>query len=99
MPLDRVEHPREGDPDKYIALKKFQTLLHICIRISEICEHATIIVARISLDLPVDASPLHGEDARPGVHEVSDDLAAGVSHDALVVVALVSVARERGRVF
>ena len=81
-----------------IAFKKFQTLLHICIRQSEIGEHSTLIVAR-SLDLPVDASPLDGEDARPGVHEVGDDLAAGVSHDALVVVTLVPVARERGWVF
>ena len=53
---------------------------------------------RSSFDLPVDASPLDGEDARPGVHEVGDDLAAGISHDALIVVTLVAVARERGRV-
>ena len=74
--------------------------MHICIRISEVhvCEHSAIIVAR-SLDLPIDASPLHSEDARPGVHEVGDDLAAGISHDALVVVTLVAVTRERGRVF
>ena len=70
-----------------------------CIFASEYLKYATIIVARSSLDLPVDASPLHGEDARPGVHEVGDDLAAGVSHDALIVVTLVAVARERGRVF
>ena len=50
-------------------------------------------------DLPVNASSLHGEDARPGVHEVRDDLAARVGHDALGPVTLVAVTRERGWVF
>ena len=36
VPLDRVEHPREGDPDKYIAFKK--PLSHICIGQSETCD-------------------------------------------------------------